>query len=147
VHGYNIYLEAPGRSQELLNIKWTLKSAGSRIRSTWHDGQAGATALGSKDHCNARSVEQLQSCDSLVVICENKDRATPEIAMMAGVALARGLEVIWIGPPLGGLSTFRAVQQFNTARITERKCFSKCILVQFQQQNDWLRNLIHHVRR
>lgn len=115
MRGYNVYLEAPGRTQALLNIKWTLKSAGFRIRSTWHDGQAIPSALASKDHWKAGSIEQLQSSDSLVVICENNGRATPELAMMAGIALARGLEVIWIGAPVGALSAFKAVLQFNTA--------------------------------
>jgi hypothetical protein len=113
MRGYNVYLEAPGRTQALLNIKWTLKSAGFRIRSTWHDGQA-IPSLASKDHWKAGSIEQLQSSDSLVVICENNGRATPELAMMAGIALARGLEVIWIGAPVSALSAFKAVQQFNT---------------------------------
>ena len=115
MRGNGIYLEASGRTQELLNIKWTLQSAGFRIGSTWHESQTSTSTLASKDHWNTRSVEQLQLCDSLVVICGKNDRASPELAMTAGLALARGLQVIWIGPPLGGLSAFRAVQQFNTA--------------------------------
>lgn len=113
--GNGIYLEAPGRTQELLNIKWTLRSAGFRIGSTWHESQISTSTLASKDHWNATSLEQLQVCDSLIVICGKGDRAIPELAMMAGLALARGLEVIWIGPPLGALSAFRGVWQFNTA--------------------------------
>ena len=111
----DVYLEASARRQELLNIKWTLRSAGFRIGSTWHEGQASLSTSASKDHWNPRSVEQLQTCDSLVVICETDDKAKPELAMMAGLALARGLQVIWIGPPVGGLSAFRAVCPFNTA--------------------------------
>jgi hypothetical protein len=113
--GNGIYLEAPGRTQELLNLKWTLQSAGFRIGSTWHESQTGTSTLSSKDHWNASSVEKLQLCDSLVVICGKDDRAITELAMMAGLALARGLQVIWIGPPLGALSVFREVWQFNTA--------------------------------
>ncbi|MBV8830187.1 MAG: hypothetical protein JO108_13260 [Acidobacteriaceae bacterium] len=113
--GHTVYLEAADRTQALLDIKWTLKSAGFRIRSTWHEGQASLLTSKSKDQWNVRSVEQLQRCDSLVVICENNDRAAPEVAMMAGVALARGLEVIWIGPLVGPLSAFEAVRQFDTA--------------------------------
>jgi hypothetical protein len=130
MRGNNVYLEAPGRTQELLNIKWTLQSAGFRIGSTWHEGQASTLALSSKDHWNAKSVEQLQDCDSLVVICGKNDRATPELAMMAGLALARGLQVIWIGPPVGGLSAFRAVWQFNTAED-----YRKQILQQMYSQS------------
>ena len=31
MRGNGVYLEAPSRTQELLNIKWTLQSAGFRI--------------------------------------------------------------------------------------------------------------------
>jgi hypothetical protein len=51
----------------------------------------------------------------LVVICGKDDKAAPEMAMMAGLALARGLQVVWIGPSVAGLNTFKAVWQFNTA--------------------------------
>jgi hypothetical protein len=110
-----IYLEAPDRTQDLLNIKWALRSAGYDIRSTWHEGEATTSLLVFRDHWNARGLEQLQTCDSLVVICGNGDRSTPELAMMAGFALARGLRVFWVGSPVRGLCDFRAVQQFNTA--------------------------------
>jgi hypothetical protein len=33
---------------------------------------------------NAKNVEQLRACDSLVVICGKNHTATPELAMMAG---------------------------------------------------------------
>ena len=112
--GQTVYLEAPERTQDLLNIKWTLRSAGYAIGSAWHDDEASAPSVAFKDHWNARSLEQLQVCDSLVVICGKKDIAVPEVPMMAGFALARGLRVIWIGPPVCGLSDFRAMQQFDT---------------------------------
>ena len=130
MRGNDVYLEAPARTQELLNIKWTLLSAGLRIGSTWHDGQATLSTLASKNHWNARSIEQLHTCDSLIVICGKDDRAKPELAMMAGVALARGLQVIWIGPPVAGLSAFRAVCQFNTAED-----YRKQILQQMYSQS------------
>jgi hypothetical protein len=61
MHGNDVYLEAPGRTQELLNIKWTLQSAGFRVGLTWHEGQGSTSTLSSKDHWNARGVEQLQA--------------------------------------------------------------------------------------
>jgi len=115
MRGNDVYLEAPGRTQELLNIKWTLQSGGFRIGSTWHEGQGSTSSLSSKHHWNAKGVEQLQRCDSLVVICGKDDRGIPEMAMMAGLALALGLQVVWIGSPIGGLTAFRAVWQFDTA--------------------------------
>ena len=128
--GNDIYLEAPSRTQALLNIKWTLKSAGFRIASTWHETRGSASSLLSKDHWNAKGVEQLYACDSLVVIRGKDDKAVPEMAMIAGLALARGLHVIWIGPPVGGLSAFRAVWQFNTAED-----YRKQILQQMYSQS------------
>jgi hypothetical protein len=126
----DVYLEAPGRTQELLNIKWTLLSAGFGIGSTWHEGQESTSTLSAKDHWNARGVEQLQACDLLVVICGRDDKAVPEMAIMAGLALARGLQVIWVGPPVGGLTAFRAVSQFNTAED-----YRKQILQQMYSQS------------
>jgi hypothetical protein len=81
--------------------------------------------LTSKDHWNAWTVQQLQSCDSLVVICGKNDRAAAELAMMAGLALARGLEVIWIGPPARSLKAFRAARQFNTAEEYRKQVLQK----------------------
>jgi hypothetical protein len=115
MRGNDVYLEAPSRTQELLNIKRALQAAGFRIGSTWHEGQASTSSLPSEGHWNAKGVEQLQACDSLVVICEKHHKAAPEMAIMAGLALALGLQVVWIGPPVGGLTAFRAVWQFNTA--------------------------------
>lgn len=110
-----VYLEAQARTQGLLNIKWTLQAAGYAIGSSWHEGEVNTPSLAFQNHWNATGLEQLQICDSLVVICEKTDRAAPELAMVAGFALARGIRVFWIGPPLRFLSDFRAVQQFNTA--------------------------------
>ena len=59
--------------------------------------------------------EQLYACDSLVVICGKDEKPTPEVAMMAGLALGRGLQVFWIGAPVAGLNAFKTVWQFNTA--------------------------------
>jgi hypothetical protein len=109
------YLEAPGRTQELLDVNWTLQSAGFRVRSTWHEGQASTWTLASTDHWDVKSIEQLKVCDLLVVIRGRDDKAASELAMMAGLALARGLQVIWIGSPVRWRRAFRSVSQFNTA--------------------------------
>jgi hypothetical protein len=39
MRGNDVYLEAPSRTQELLNIKRALQAAGFRIGSTWHEGK------------------------------------------------------------------------------------------------------------
>jgi len=115
-----VYLEAPDRTQDLLDIKWALRSAGYAIRSSWHDCVASTSLLDSSDHWNRKHVEELQACDLLVVVCGKSDGVIPEVSMMAGFALARGLRVIWIGPYLPGLTDFRAVQQFDTAEEFRR---------------------------
>ncbi len=110
-----VYLEAPERTQDLLNVKWRLRSAGYGIGSTWHDDAASASAMAFKDHWNATSLERLQVCDLLIVFGGKRDNAVLEVPMMAGFALARGLRIVWIGTPVCGLSDFGAVQQFDTA--------------------------------
>jgi hypothetical protein len=116
-----IYLEGPDRTQDLLTMKWTLRSAGYDIRSTWHEDDAITSPLAFRDHWNARGVKRMLSCNSLVVICGAGDRSTPELAMMAGVALGRGMRVFWVGAPVKGLCDFPAVQQFNNANDFEKQ--------------------------
>src|SRR3954471_18556217 len=116
-----IYLEAPDRTQDVLTMKWTLRSAGYDIRSTWHEDDVNTSPLSFRDHWNARGVKRMMSCDSLVVICGTGDRSTPELAMMAGFALARGMRVFWVGAPVKGLCDFLAIQQFNTAHDFEKQ--------------------------
>jgi hypothetical protein len=118
--GNTVYLEAPHRTQELLNIKWALRSAGYAIASTWHEGTASTSLLTFRDHWNARSVGQLQICDSIVVISGNGDTSMEEVALMAGFAIARGLKMFWVGSPIKGLRDFPAIQQFNTAAEFEK---------------------------
>jgi hypothetical protein len=110
-----VYLEASERTQDLLTIKWALRSAGYTIGSTWHDGEATLSNLGRAHHWNARALELLQFCDSLIVVSGKSGPAMPELAMIAGFALARGLRVIWIGNAVETLSDFAAVEHFNDA--------------------------------
>jgi len=120
MRGNTIYLDAPERTQDLLNVKWSLRSAGYVIGSTWHENEALTSRLTFREHWNACSVGQLQTCDSLVVICGKDGRCLPELAMMAGFALARGMRVFWVGPPIEALCGLLAVQHFNTAADLER---------------------------
>jgi hypothetical protein len=118
-----VYLEAPDRTQDLLNIKWTLRSLGYSIVSSWHDaGPTEAPAL--KHHWNADGLEQLKNCDLLVVICSKEGQATPELAMMAGFALARGIRVFWIGSPIAGLSGSETVTRFDSPERFRRELLS-----------------------
>ena len=117
VMGRNIfYLEAPARTQDLLDLKWILRAAGYAIGSTWHEGEATLTssALVFQNHWNASRMEELQICDSLAVICGTGGEIPLQLAVLAGFALARGLQVIWIGSLAQILSDFRTVQHFRT---------------------------------
>ena len=125
----NVYLEAPGRTQDLLNIKWALRSAGYSIASAWHDAKGPVLV---QDHWNATTLERLQNCDLLVVVGAINDAVAPELAMMAGFALARGIAVCWIGPAIRALCDFRAVRRFNTAEE-----FRKQIISQTGSQASW----------
>jgi hypothetical protein len=118
---YNtVYLEAPERTQDLLTIKWTMRSAGYTIGSIWHDGEATRSHLGRANHWNARTLKLLQSCDSLIVVSGKAGQAMPELAMMAGFALARGLPVTWIGDAVDILGNFPAVRHFKDAEEFRR---------------------------
>jgi hypothetical protein len=117
-----VYLEAANRTQDLLNVKWLLRSAGYCIASTWHEAQR---PVPTEDHWNVTGLEQLQICDSLVVLCAEKGAVAPELAMMAGFALARGITVCWIGPTLRALCDFRAVRQFKTLREFQKQLVSQ----------------------
>ena len=59
-------------------------------------------------------MEELRICDSLVVIRGTSSEIPLQLAVVAGFALARGLQVIWIGSPTQILSDFRTVQHFRT---------------------------------
>ena len=121
---YTFYLAAPERTQDLLNIKWALRAAGYAVGSTWHDCEVNVSRLALENQWNAQGMKRLQLCDSLAVVCGKAEQVPVELATMAGFALARGLQVIWIGPPLRMLSDFGSVQQFDTASEFQQQVFN-----------------------
>src|SRR4051794_13234798 len=72
------YLEAPGVTQDLLTIKWTLRAAGYAIGSTWHDSETSTRLLPFQDHWSACCAAQLQLCDALVVLSGKGEEAVRE---------------------------------------------------------------------
>jgi hypothetical protein len=56
MYGSTVYLEAPELTQDLLNIKWALRSAGYAIGSSWHERGASKSCSASKDHWTARGL-------------------------------------------------------------------------------------------
>jgi hypothetical protein len=110
-----VYLEASEPTQDLLTIKWTLRSAGYTIASTWHDSPANRSHWGCAHHWMASAIKLLRSCDSLVVVSGKTAPPMPELTMMAAFALDRGLRVIWIGNAIDLLHHFSAVEHFDNA--------------------------------
>jgi hypothetical protein len=59
-------------------------------------------------------LEELDACDALVVVHENEDPVSPELAFVVGFALARNLPVVWLGTPRNLPGVMRNVQFFAT---------------------------------
>ena len=110
-----VYLEGADRTQDLLNVKWALRSVGFVIGSNWHDRDASLCCSLFKDHWNAPELERLQASDMLVVLAGDTLNAATQIAMMTGFALARNVEVCWIGKPVALLEKLAGVHLFGTA--------------------------------
>ena len=106
-----VFLEAPGHSQDLLTLKWLLRSSDYEIASTWHDASP-AASLTSQAHWGGARVEEMRPCDTLVVLRHDDEEVPAQLGLAVGFAAARGLEVIWIGVPLDPLSQFRNVHCF-----------------------------------
>lgn len=110
----SFYLEAPGRTRELFDLKSALNAAGCTIASTWHDEDASSSAGIPENEWIAVRMEQLKKCAALVVVCGNKDRTPLQVPFLAGQALAHGLEVIWIGSSVQVAANHRRVSHFET---------------------------------
>jgi hypothetical protein len=111
--GHTVYLEASELTQNVLDIKWRLRSAGYEIGSSWHERQVAVPPVTSADHWNTKSLAELQACDCLVVVSDENDKAALEVPLMVGFALAWGLEVVWIGSSLQGVDDLGGVTQFE----------------------------------
>jgi hypothetical protein len=77
----------------------------------------------------------------LVVIRGKDDTATPELALMAGLALGYGLRVIWIGPPVNGIECFPGVLPIQYSRgLPEEDSSEEILPIGFNLKKEWLRN-------
>jgi hypothetical protein len=109
------YLEAPARTQALLDAQRTLRAAECAIGSTWHDKAATSHPADSNADWIAERLGELNECDGLIVLCGGGKNRTPlQVPLLAGYALARGLQVIWIGSSVRIASSHRNVAQFGT---------------------------------
>jgi hypothetical protein len=113
------FLEAPCRSQELITLKWVLRSSGYEIASTWHDAPPTAS-FPSQVHWTSAQMEQMTPFDTIVILWRAHEEIPAQLALTVGFAIARNLEVIWIGTPLEPLSQFRNVHCFASVEAFQR---------------------------
>ena len=83
-----VYLEAPARTQDLLTLKWMLRSLGCVVASTWHD-EPMLAATGLRSHWAWPRLDEMKSCDTLVVVRGEEDEIPTELAVIVGFAVAR----------------------------------------------------------
>jgi len=107
------FLEAPALTQDLLTLKWLLRSSGYELASTWHETSPIASVKASAHWTRAR-MEEIRSFDTLVVLRHDQEQVPAELALGVGFAVARKVNVIWIGVPFESLSQFGNVQCFAT---------------------------------
>jgi hypothetical protein len=108
------YLEAPARTQHLLDAQQALRATECAIGSTWHDETVMSHAADPNGDWIAERLEELNRCDALIVLCGGKTTAPLQVPLLVGYALARGLQVIWIGSSLQIASNHPNLAQFGT---------------------------------
>jgi hypothetical protein len=93
-------------------MKWTLRGKGHTIASTWHeDPRAGLMEF--DDHWSSSRLAKIGQSDILVVLAGSLHE-NASLAATAGIAVAHGIQVIWIGPIVEPLSHQRTLQHFNS---------------------------------
>ena len=107
-----VYLEAEDRTQELLNVKWALRSAGYSVSSVWHDGDAHALSSSARQW-GEKELERVQRSQTLVVLASQTQPPTTRMATMLGFALAHRIQICWIGLAVEAIRNLRSVQTFN----------------------------------
>jgi len=107
------YLEASARTQDLLDAQRALRAAKCAIGSTWHDEAPRSHPADSEAWITER-FNELNQCDVLIVLCGSKLTTPLQVPLLAGYALARGLQVIWIGSSVRVASGHQNVAQFGT---------------------------------
>jgi hypothetical protein len=108
-----VYLEASARTQNLIDAQRALRAAGWAIGSTWHDEATSPVSESETDWITGR-LEELNKCDALIVLCGGKHNTPLQVPLLAGYALTRGLQLIWIGSSVRVASDHRNLVQFDT---------------------------------
>jgi hypothetical protein len=108
-----VYLEASARTRDLLTAQRALRAAKCFIGSTWHDQAAEGSEIAGVDWITGR-YQELDRCDALVILCGEKHKTTLQVPLLVGYALARGLQVVWIGSSVRVGSNNVNMTQFET---------------------------------
>jgi hypothetical protein len=108
-----VYLEASARTRDLLTAQRALRAAKCFIGSTWHDQAAEGSEIAGVDWITGR-YQELDRCDALIILCGEKHKTTLQVPLLVGYALARGLQVVWIGSSVRFASNNINMTQFET---------------------------------
>jgi hypothetical protein len=108
-----VYLEASARTRDLLTAQRALRAAKCFIGSTWHDQAAEGSEIAGVDWITGR-YQELDRCDALIILCGEKHKTTLQVPLLLGYALARGLQVVWIGSSVRVASNNVNMAQFET---------------------------------
>jgi hypothetical protein len=108
-----VYLEASARTRDLLTAQRALRAAKCFIGSTWHDQAAEGSEIAGVDWITGR-YQELDRCDALIILCGEKHKTTLQVPLLLGYALARGLQVVWIGSSVRVASNNINMTQFET---------------------------------
>jgi hypothetical protein len=108
-----VYLEASARTRDLLTAQRALRAAKCFIGSTWHDQAAEGSEIAGVDWITGR-YQELDRCDALIILCGEKHKTTLQVPLLVGYALARGLQVVWIGSSVRVGSNNVNMTQFET---------------------------------
>jgi hypothetical protein len=71
-----------------------------------------SAANGFRNHWNWPRLNEMESCDTLVLLRGEGKEIPPELVVVAGFAAVRNLNVIWIGPPIEPLDHCRNIHFF-----------------------------------
>lgn len=111
---HTVYLEAATKTQDVLTTKWILRSCGYVVASTWHEEPTN-TSSGERHR-----LEEMRSCDTLVVVGNGEQELAPQLAFAIGYAAARDLRIIFLGEPVDLPGCFTRVQFLATPEDLRR---------------------------
>lgn len=116
----NVCLIAPKLTQDLLNVKWTLRASAQASGSVWFNYNVDTYVLAPGIGEKPGEIRPLQTYDCLLFLCETGDFIPPALALLAGIRFAQRLPLIWIGAPLPIVPRSEQLQYFPTAKNFEQ---------------------------